>query len=56
MQTTEHKIQTPEEGRDFPNGHAEILRFSDEPVAVIDWFGASHYAEAVDDSATTQEG
>jgi hypothetical protein len=117
MQTTEHKtFRAPEERRDFPHGHAEILKFTggevgrlvfepgwrwsndvrpiaktdscqaphfqyhlsgrlairmddgtefiaeagdvtslpsghdawvvgEEPVSVIDWFGASHYAE-----------
>jgi len=50
MQSTKHKIfRAPEERRDFPHGHADILRFTggvvgEEAVAVIDWFGASQYA------------
>jgi len=38
MQSTEHKsFGVPDEKREFPNGHAEILN--------VDWFGASNYAK-----------
>jgi hypothetical protein len=59
---TEHKtFARPDETREFPHGHAEILKVGggevgrlvfdawvvgDEPVVVVDWFGASSYAKA----------
>ena len=60
MQSTQHKtFGSPERRREFLPGHAEIMPFSggcvatsaipvvgDDPVAVIGWFGASHYAQA----------
>ncbi len=54
MQSTEHKSSNPpDETPGFPNGHAGILKIGggetwvvgDEPVAVVDWFGASNYAK-----------
>jgi hypothetical protein len=58
MHETEHKsFGAPEETREFPQGHAEILNVSggevgrdawvvgDEPAVVVDWFGASNYAK-----------
>jgi hypothetical protein len=42
----------PDEAREFPNGRAEILAIGDaawvvgdQPVAVVDWYGASNHAK-----------
>lgn len=60
---TEHKsFQTPDETREFPNGHAELIAgpgditslpsghdawvVGDEEVVVVDWYGASNYARS----------
>jgi hypothetical protein len=48
---TEHKsFEAPDERREFPNGHAEILEIGggevgEEPAIVVDWYGASNYAK-----------
>ena len=44
MQSTEHRsFEQPDETREFPNGRAWVV--GDEPVTVVDWFGASNYAK-----------
>jgi hypothetical protein len=52
---TEHKsFIEPDETRVFSNGRAEILSIGggdawvlgEEPVVVVDWYGASNYAKA----------
>ena len=46
MQQTEDKsFGQPDETREFPHGLAEVLSVGDEPVVVIDWYGASNYAK-----------
>jgi hypothetical protein len=54
MQRTEHKsFGAPDETREFPHGHAGISLPSghdawvvgDEPVKLVDGFGASDYAK-----------
>lgn len=51
MQETEHRsFNKADEVREFPRGRAEILNIGDAEVVgdesvVVDWFGASNYAE-----------
>ena len=41
LHQTEHKsFGHPDEPREFPGGRAE-----EEPVGVVDWYGASNYAK-----------
>ncbi len=47
MQPTEHKsFQAPDETREFPPSGHDAWVVGDEPVTVVDWFGASNYAKA----------
>jgi hypothetical protein len=54
MQATEHRsFDHPDEVREFPKGRADVTSLpsghdawvvGDDPVVVVDWFGASNYA------------
>jgi hypothetical protein len=44
MQTTEHRSFDAPDVTSLPSGH-DAWVVGDEPVKVIDWFGASDYAK-----------